>query len=242
MEIFLFFTLLFVVAFLYAAVGHGGASGYLALMAVFGTAPVLMKSSALLLNLMVSLIAYWQFSRKHPIKWSFFLPLILASIPLAFWGGSFSINAIWYKKILAILLVIPIIRFGILQQLTVKKIQEPPIYALVLAGGSIGFLSGLIGIGGGILLSPLCMLMGWSAFKQTATISALFIFVNSLAGLAGMYQNGLSITPQILTWVLVALAGGLAGAYSGSLKLPVVWLNRILAAVLLIAVIKLVFV
>ncbi len=238
----LFFALLFTVAFLYAAVGHGGASGYLALMAVFGTAPILMKSSALLLNLLVSLIAYWQFSRKNPINWSLFLPRIIAYIPMAYWGGSFTLATGFYKKILAVLLLIPIIRFGFLQQLSVNQTKQPPIYALLLAGGSIGFLSGLIGIGGGILLSPLCMLMGWSAFKQTATMSALFIFVNSLAGLAGMYQNGLSITPQIVTWVLVALAGGLAGAYSGSLKLPIVWLNRILAAVLLIAVIKLVFV
>jgi uncharacterized protein len=180
-----FFILLFVVAVLYSSVGHGGASGYLALMAIFGMAPELMKSSALVLNLFVSLTSFLLFFKGGHFNWKMFLPFALASIPASFWGSTIFIDPVSYKKVLGILLLFPVFRFFFYPnpKLEEKKASNFPLSLLI--GGCIGFLSGLIGIGGGIILSPILLLLKWTDQKQTAAISALFIFVNSLAGIAG---------------------------------------------------------
>lgn len=240
MEMSLFYILLFVVAFLYAAVGHGGASGYLALMALAGIAPAEMKSSALLLNLFVSMIAFVQFFRGGYFKWKLFLPFALASIPLSFLGGMISIDAFIYKKILGILLLIPVARFFFIP---FKEGQEgkASVPVSLAIGGGIGFLSGLIGIGGGILLSPLILLLKWADQKQTAAISALFIFVNSLSGLSGQWTKGMTIQSDRLIWVGIAVVGGSVGSWLGAKRFKQQGLQIVLAGVLLIASIKLLF-
>lgn len=237
----IFYILLFVVAFLYASVGHGGASGYLALMAIFSVAPDVMKPTALLLNLFVSLTAFIQFYRGHYFKWSIFLPLALASIPFAFLGGLIVVDAVVYKKILGVLLLIPIIRFFFFRNYEAKELKKGNTGLSLLLGGGIGFLSGMIGIGGGIILSPILLLLKWTDQKQTAAISALFIFVNSLSGLAGQFTKGIRFSNDMLLYVIIAFAGGLAGAYFGALKFNQNALKRILASVLLVAVYKLIF-
>ncbi len=238
---FLFFILLLFVAFLYAAVGHGGASGYLALMAIFGVAPEVMKPTALLLNLFVSLVSFLQFYRGGHFNLKLFLPFAIASIPFSFLGGLLVVDGNLYKHILGLLLLIPIFRFLFFKNREASQLKPASVVASLFIGSGIGFLSGLIGIGGGILLSPVVLLLGWAGQKQTAAISALFIFVNSLAGLAGQLVKGVQFSADMYLYVAVAFAGGLAGAYFGSMRLPQQSLKKILAFVLMLASYKLLF-
>jgi len=240
-SIIVFYSLLFLVAFLYSSVGHGGASGYLALMAIWGIAPEVMKPTALLLNLFVSLTSFIQFYRGGHFRWKLFLPFAIASVPMAFVGGIITVDADIYKKILGILLLVPIIRFLFFKNIQVSEIRKADIVLSLLIGASIGFLSGLIGIGGGILLSPALLLLKWADMKQTAAISALFIFVNSLSGLAGQLTKGIQFTSDMYVYVAVAFAGGLLGAYFGSLRFKAAILKYLLAIVLIVAAYKLLF-
>ncbi|OIQ93636.1 sulfite exporter TauE/SafE [mine drainage metagenome] len=238
-SLFLFYGLLFLVAFLYASVGHGGASGYLALMAIFSIAPDVMKPTALLLNLFVSLTSFIQFYRGQHFKWKIFFPLAIASVPLAFVGGLMVVDGTIYKKILGLLLLIPVIRFLFFPNFNVSEIKKSNITISLVIGGGIGLLSGMIGIGGGIILSPILLLLKWTDQKQTAAISALFIFVNSLSGLAGQLTKGIHFSADMYGFVFIAFCGGLCGAYFGAHRFKQTVLKNVLAVVLLMAAIKL---
>jgi uncharacterized membrane protein YfcA len=240
-NIYIFYLLLFFIAFLYSSVGHGGASGYLALMAIYSFSPDVMKPTALLLNIFVSMISFIQFYRAKHFKLNIFLPLALASVPMAFIGGMIALNALVYKKILGFLLLIPAIRFLFFANISVDETKQANRNASLGIGAGIGFLSGLIGIGGGILLSPVLLFLKWTDQKQTAAISALFIFVNSLSGLAGQFSKGLQFDGNMYLYVTIAIAGGLSGAYFGAVKFNQTILKNILACVLLLAVYKLLF-
>ncbi len=230
------------VSALYASVGHGGASGYLALMAIYGFAPETMKPSALILNLFVAGISFVQFYRKGHFRSNFFIPFAVASIPCAFLGGMIQLDSFWYKKILGVLLVFAVLRLlGVFGQRAEVKNEIRWIPAL-LAGGAIGFFSGLIGIGGGIILSPVILLLGWADVKQTAAVSALFIWINSLSGLFGMATVGLAITPEIIPFIVTVIIGGSIGAYLGSFKWNYRVLSYCLSFVLALASIKLIFI
>ncbi len=237
----IFYVLLFVIAIAYASVGHGGASGYLALMALYGVAPEVMKPTALLLNLFVSLTSFIQFYRGGYFRKQIFIPLVLASIPLAFVGGAMDVDETVYKRVLGVLLLIPIVRFLFFPNTSASQLRPPRTVLSLGIGGSIGFLSGLIGIGGGIILSPVLLLLKWTDQKQTAALSALFIFVNSLSGLAGQVTRGVQFTTDMLLYVGVAFAGGLFGAYFGALKFDQRILKNVLAVVLMLAAYKLLF-
>ena len=184
-HIWLFLLTLPIVAFLYASVGHGGASGYLALMALFSFAPETMKPTALLLNLFVAAIAFYHYYKAGHFNKKLFLSFAVASIPLAFLGGMMEVNATIYKKVLDVLLI-----FAILKMLNVfgkesTLIKDIKLWQGLIVGGVIGFFSGLIGIGGGIILTPVILLLHWGKMKEAAAVSALFIWVNSAAGLVG---------------------------------------------------------
>lgn len=235
----LFILLLFVVAFLYASVGHGGASGYLALMALFSMSPAFMKPTALLLNLFVSLSAFILFYRGGHFKWKLFLPFALASVPLSFLGGMIAIDAEVYKKVLGALLLIPVIRMLFFPNASEQDLKEGSTGLSVLIGAVIGFLSGLIGIGGGIILSPVLLLLKWTNQKQTAAISALFIFVNSLAGLGGQLSKGLNVESGMFMYAGIAFVGGTLGGWLGASRFNQQILKYLLAAVLLLAALKL---
>lgn len=237
--LFYFFILLFIVAFLYSAVGHGGASGYLALMALFSFDPNFMKPTALILNLFVSLLSFILFYREGYFKWKFFFPLALASIPFAYLGGTIELDSAIYKKVLGFLLLIPILRFFIYPNTKDMELKNHHIGISLLIGASIGFLSGLIGIGGGILLSPLLLLLKWTNQKQTAALSALFIFVNSASGLVGQFSKGIAFENDMLTFVGIAVLGGAFGAWFGAKKWNQTVLKYVLASVLILACIKL---
>jgi uncharacterized membrane protein YfcA len=235
-----FFCILFIVALLYASVGHGGASGYLALMAVYNFTPDVMKPSALMLNLFVSLTSFLLYYKGGHFKWKVFLPFALASIPFSFLGGTISLDVQLYKKILGVLLLFPVMRFFVLPNTDDKDLKPTKLFISLLFGAIIGFLSGLIGIGGGILLSPILLLFNWTNQKQTAAIGALFIFVNSIAGLAGQLSHGIQIDPSMLSFVAIAFSGGLVGAWLGAIKFNPQILKYTLAVVLLMASVKLI--
>ncbi len=241
-HIWLFLLTLPIVAFLYASVGHGGASGYLALMAIFSFAPETMKPTALLLNLFVAGIAFYHYYKAGYFNKKLFLSFALASIPLAFVGGMIEVDASIYKKVLAVLLI-----FAILKMLNVfgkesEYIKQVKLWQGLAVGAAIGFFSGLIGIGGGIILTPIILFLHWGKMKEAAAVSALFIWVNSAAGLIGQISSGVKISSQAFILVGVALVGGFLGSYYGSRKFNNSLLRYVLAFVLIIASVKLFFV
>lgn len=240
-NIYLFLAILPIVSFLYSSVGHGGASGYLALMALFSFAPETMKPTALLLNVFVAGISFYYYYKAGYFNKKLFIPFAIASIPLAYLGGTLEVDASIYKKILAVLLI-----FAILKMLNVfgkesNNIKEVKLWQGLIIGGIIGFFSGLIGIGGGIILTPIILLLHWGNMKEAAAVSALFIWVNSAAGLVGQLNSGVIIEKESFLLVAIALIGGVLGGYYGSKKINNQSLRYILAFVLVIACFKLIF-
>ena len=240
-NIYLFLLILPVVSFLYSSVGHGGASGYLALMALFSFAPESMKPTALLLNIFVAGISFYYYFKAGHFNKKLFISFAIASIPLAYLGGTIEVDASIYKKILAVLLI-----FAILKMLNVfgkesDNTKQVKLWQGLIVGGIIGFFSGLIGIGGGIILTPVILLLHWGKMKEAAAVSALFIWVNSAAALIGQFSSGVSIEKGAFILVAIALVGGVLGGYYGSKKINNQRLRYILAFVLIIACAKLFF-
>lgn len=236
---YLFLVSLFAIAFLYSSVGHGGGSGYLALMALVGIAPEFMRSTSLTLNIFVSLIAFIAYFNAGYFRSSLIIPFLLSSIPLAYIGALLPIQPTVYKIILAVFLLIAIARLLFIPHAVSEKSTKPPLISALLIGGVLGLFSGMIGIGGGIILSPILILFHWANMKEAAAASAIFIFLNSISGLVGLFHSGFSFDPHILSWIVVGVAGGIAGSYSGSFKIRANQLKYILAAVLFVASIKL---
>ncbi len=240
MEFWLLLVLLGTMAFLYASVGHGGASGYLAVLAIFSVAPAVMKQTALLLNLGVSLMSFIAFYRQGYFRWRLFWPFALASIPAAFVGARIPLSDSTYKQILGACLFIAVLRM--LSSLRETESKPLPLWAGLSAGGAIGLLSGMIGIGGGIILSPILLLFRWASLKEAAAVSALFIFVNSVSGLAGLKTWIPLDQSSLLYWLIASLIGGFLGARWGSAIASNTKVKWILALVLVIASLKLWFV
>lgn len=236
-----FLLLLPIVSFLYATVGHGGASGYLALMALFTFPVSTMKPTALLLNLFVAGISFYHYAKEGHFNKKLFFVFAITSIPMSFLGGLIEVDVSIYKKTLAFLLIFSILKmlnlFG-KESTETKNINT--IYGL-LVGAIIGFFSGLIGIGGGIILSPIILLMNWGKMKEAAAVSALFIWVNSAAGMTGQLVSGVEIESKSFILVSIALLGGFAGSYLGAKKMNNNTIKYILAFVLFLACLKLFF-
>jgi len=233
--------LIAVVAALYSSVGHGGASGYLAVMSFVLMDPSLMSTTALILNVLVAGIGAVQFNRAGHFSWKLAWPFVLLSIPFAFAGGLLKISALIYFLLLSAVLLFAAYRLIRGAVATGDEPSVPPTAPIALsAGGGIGLLSGIVGVGGGIFLSPLMILMKWAATKQTAAISAFFIVVNSIAGLGGRFVRGGLEVGNIWPFALAAAAGGLIGSYFGAGKFTSRALRQLLGIVLLIAALKLV--
>ena len=230
----------FAVAFLYSSVGHAGASGYIAVMTLFGLAPAIVKPTALALNILVAMIASWQFRRAGHFSWKLFWPFALASIPFAFLGGYLNLPTRVFKIVVGAVLLASAARF--LFDPPEETAGTPPSRAKSFGvGAGLGLLSGLTGTGGGIFLTPLGIFLRWGGTKTIAAVSAAFILVNSMSGLIGHLSKTKSFPGVAWSLALAALAGGAAGSYLGSARLPHTAIKRLLAVVLAIAGFKLIF-
>jgi uncharacterized membrane protein YfcA len=232
-------------SFVYASVGHGGASAYIAAMALAGLAPAEMRPIALTLNVLVSSLATRKFWRAGHFRWRLFWPFAAVSIPFAYLGGAITLPGEVYKVVVGVVLVYAgwqlwrSFRAGD----EMRAVREPAIPLAMAIGAAMGLLAGLTGVGGGIFLSPLLLMLGWAGTKQTSAAAAPFILVNSLAGLAAGFVAGTAVLPQA-TWALAAVVvvGGWLGAEYGSRRFANPVVRRVLAVVLGVAGAKMVLV
>jgi uncharacterized protein len=229
-----------VIAFLYSCVGHAGASGYIAVMTLFGLVTATIRPTALLLNILVALVASFQFWRAGHFSWKLFWPFALLSVPGAYFGGYLQLPARILKIIIGLVLLFSAARL-FFRRGDPPAVAPPPLPAALAVGSGIGFLSGLTGTGGGIFLTPLLLFSNWAKTKEASAVSALFILVNSIAGLAGFVSAKQSIPALAFILSVAAIGGGAIGSYLGSRKFPVRTVSILLATVLVIAGSKLIF-
>ena len=234
-----------VAAFAYASVGHGGASAYIAALALAGVAPAEMRPIALLLNILVSAIGTYKFRRAGYFRWRLFWPFAAVSVPLAFVGGAVTLPGHAYRILVGVVLVYAAWQLWRSARAgeEMREVREPPVGRAMGIGASLGFLSGLTGVGGGIFLSPVLLMLGWAGTKQTSAVAAPFILVNSIAGLAGGFtMSAASLPAYIWLLALAVLVGGWFGAEYGSRRFANPLVRRILAIVLAAAGAKMVLV
>jgi uncharacterized protein len=230
------------VALLYSSVGHGGGSGYIAVLALFSLTPVAFKPTALVLNILVSAVATFSFARAGHFSWRLFWPFAAASIPCSFIGGYINLPPHLYKPLVGIILLASALRLFSHKEHVDTEIRPPSAPVALIFGALLGLLSGLTGVGGGIFLSPLLLLLKWGRVREVSAVAALFVLVNSSAGLLGHLSSLQSIPHFTPLLAVAALIGGGIGAFFGSRRLPTVAVIKSLAVVLVIAGFKMLFV
>ncbi len=239
---FVFFSAIFVVAYFYSSVGHGGATGYLAITAILGLDPELMKSSALILNLFVSAIAFFTYYKAGWFRWQIFWPFAIMSLPFAYLGGMIPLNPKVFNTFLGIALIIAAANIIISRKNITTEKKPLSIPMALLIGAALGTFSGMIGIGGGIILSPLILILHWANVKETAAVCAPFVFVTSAGGLTSQVAQGATVGGDVLLMITIALIGGIIGSYSGGYRFSIKTLKYALSLVLIIASAKLFFI
>lgn len=235
----LLFLFIPVIAFLYASVGFGGATGYLAVMQFFGVKPQVMASTALVLNIVVAGVSFTSYYRSGYLRRDLLVPFIVASIPAAFIGGYFKLTNQVYSILLYVVLTFVAMRmlFFSGKNHDLQSSKPVPFGLAVIIGLVIGLLSGMVGIGGGIFLSPIIIYAGWGSSKQAASVAAAFIVLNSASGLLGRVLGG----TLALDWFSTALLpfgvlGALVGSWLGAQRLSNLNLRRVLGVVMSLAV------
>lgn len=226
---------------LYSSVGHAGASGYLAAMALFGLAPLEMKPAALTLNILVASIGTFKYLKTGRFSWSVFWPFALCSVPFAYLGGLINLPGIYYKPVVGVVLIYAAFRFVKNTTKSNYEIRKPLKSVIFVSGAGLGFLSGLVGVGGGIFLSPLLIMCRWEEIKKVSGIASAFILVNSIAGLLGFsFSNTPQLPDGLPIWAVAAVTGGYIGAEYGSKRLVNQTIKYLLSLVLLVAGIKMI--
>jgi uncharacterized membrane protein YfcA len=231
---------IFVVALLYSSVGHAGASGYIAVLTLFGLGVEVIRPTALALNILVAAIGFIQWWRGGHFVWGLFWPFALLSVPAAFLGGWLTIPAHDLKILIGLVLWFSAWRLFCRKD-DPPDIARPARPSAIASGAGIGFLSGLTGTGGGIFLTPLMLFCRWAKVKEAAAVSSLFILVNSSSGLAGYVQSGRELPGFAWPLAAVVAVGGFIGSRLGSRHLPPRAISALLAAVLVVAGTKLAF-
>ncbi len=231
---------IFLVALLYSSVGHAGASGYIAVMTLFGLGVETIRPTALTLNILVAAIGAFQWWRAGYSSWSLFWPFAVLSVPAAFLGGWIEVPAHYLKVLIGLVLWFSAWRL-LFRRSDPPGVHRPGRPLALASGAGIGFLSGLTGTGGGIFLTPLLLFCRWACVREAAAVSSLFIFVNSSSGLAGYVGSGRGLPDFAWPLAGVVAIGGLLGSRLGSRHLPVRGISLLLAAVLAIAGAKLIF-
>jgi len=229
-----------IVAFLYSSVGHAGASGYIAVMTLCGLSATFIRPTALVLNILVACIGSFQFWRAGYFSWRLFWPFALFSIPAAYLGGFIPLPASVLKILIGAVLLFSAARL-FFRHGDPPETTPPPVPVSIGAGAGIGFLSGLTGTGGGIFLTPLLLFCHWATIRRAAAVSALFILVNSIAGLIGYISSGRPVPNFAWILAVAAVIAGTLGSYLGSRRFPVRTISVILATVLVLAGCKLIF-
>jgi uncharacterized membrane protein YfcA len=235
----------FFIALLYSTVGHAGASGYLATMAMLSFSPAVMKPTALALNIIVALVTTIRFARAGYFSWRLFWPFALASVPMAYLGGGLHVDATIYKMLVGIALVFAAFHLILRSKVAPDepgRATYPGIGASLAVGGGLGFLSGLTGVGGGIFLSPVLIILHWAGLRRTAAVAAAFILLNSISGLAGYLQKGGSYPEHIAFWSVAVISGGYIGSTLGATKFNSPVLRLLLGVMLVMAGFKLAFI
>ncbi len=231
-----------IIAAFFSVTGHGGASAYIAVMVLLSMSPQEIRPIALSLNIIVSLVATIQFYSAGHFRRTLFFPVIFGSVPFALIGGYLQLSTQWFNLLLGLVLIFAALNIAIRPAQALQK-NAPKFSLIFMTGAVIGLLSGLIGVGGGIFLTPLLLLMGWAAPRQAAAVTAPFILLNSISGLVGFSLQATNSFPSAIIWLaLPVLVGGLFGSYLGSRSLPVRSITLVLSAVLLIAGLKLLYV
>ncbi len=246
-------ALILLVAVLYSSVGHAGASGYLAAMALLGVSAEVMKPTALTLNVLVAVIATVQFARAGHLQTRLLWPLAAASIPAAFVGGAIDLPGVYYRPMIGVILLYSAWRlWGRREHSPVQSETRsegasgaaPGMATLLVLGGVLGLLAGISGTGGGIFLSPLLILTRWATAKQTAAVSSAFILLNSIAGIVGYASRAGGVPGDLLhwgwLWAIAAALGGTVGSHAGARRLASPTIQRLLTGVLVIAALKLI--
>ena len=229
------------VSFLYSSVGQAGASGYIAVLAWFSVTPTTIKPMVLALTVLVACLGTFQFWRAGHFRWSLFWPLALASIPCSFAGGYLDLPPRVLAVVLGLLLLYSA-AWLLVRPPPEGTMRTPGWAVLLLVGSTLGWVAGLTGTGGGILLAPVLIVMRWAPTKTAAAVSAGFILTNAVAGLLGNVVNTRQLPFVTLPLALAAVAGGALGSYLGSRRFSALVVKRLLSVVLASAGLKLLFV
>src|SRR6201984_536206 len=215
----LLFIAVGLIAFLYSSVGHAGASGYIAVMTLFGLTTAIIRPTALVLNILVAIIGSFQFWRAGYFSWKLFWPFALLSVPAAYLGGYLQPSAGFLRILIGCVLLFSAARL-IFRRSDPAEVEHPSCSTATGVGAGLGFLSGLTGTGGGIFLTPLLLFFRWAKIRQAAAVSALFILVNSIGGLAGYFAARHSIPSLGVFLAGAAIIDGTTGSHFGSRRLP----------------------
>ena len=236
------YFLFFLIALLYSSVGHGGASGYIAIFALFGIASPKLVSSATCIKYNCRINKFYKLLQVRIFSKKLLLPFVLTSIPAAFIGGLIKISEPTFDLLLSVALILSGIRLLFLREIKTSKVDSQiPLKTTLTIGMILGFAAGVLGIGGGVFLSPLLLFFGWANAKQTAATSSAFIVLNSISGLASQTIKGNFNFELIIPFIAIVFVGGFLGSRLGSSKLSFRKLQAILGIVLLFAGIKTIF-